>query len=721
MDMPFIEKINELSAAGTIIVSAIGNDGPLYGTLNNPADMMDVIGVGGISNADTMAPFSSRGMTTHELPHGYGRPKPDIVTYGQNVVGSQTNSGCRTLSGTSVASPVVAGAVTLLASSVPEETRWQVVNPASMKQVLVESAVRLFGPNVFEQGAGKLNLVGAYELLQSYTPRASLHPSTLDLMDCPYMWPFCTQEIYIGMMPVVINATILNGMGVTGHIVPGTAVYRGDASKGGHVLQVSFQYSERIWPWSGYFAVFVRVHEGKGVGYTGHAAGTVEFVVESPAMEGEASPRRSTVQVPSKVMVIEPPPREKRILLDVRHSLRYPPGYLPRDRLEIENDVLDWNGDHPHTNLRGLYSHLKQWDFYVEILTDALTCFDAARYGALMLVDPEDEYAPEEIAKLASDVEAGLGLVVLADWYDPALLKHIRFWDDNTRSMWDAVTGGSNVPALNDLLAPFGVQFGGRVFNGQFSIVRGEAAKFGSGVPIVQAPAGAFVHKAALTDQTASILRIGGVTEPVAILALFEHSKGRVVAFGDSSCVDDSHLSSPCFAHVHAMLSYASANQRDDALFAPSAMQSSSFYSSIPLPTRIDPERLEKLSYSAKHGDKCYKLPETLPPSDSDSHSDSDTDSSSSDSAATVTTPSPSPDPAAGVQNRDGPEQQTTSATESKLPPPAHRISEVTRLGGRSVLMSLWLSVAVVLIVGLFLIYWMVRRRRQRVIVSLLP
>lgn len=51
-----------------IIVSAIGNDGPLYGTLNNPADQMDVIGVGGIGFDDRIAKFSSRGMTTWELP-----------------------------------------------------------------------------------------------------------------------------------------------------------------------------------------------------------------------------------------------------------------------------------------------------------------------------------------------------------------------------------------------------------------------------------------------------------------------------------------------------------------------------------------------------------------------------------------------------------------------------------------------------------------------------
>ena len=70
------------------MVSAIGNDGPLYGTLNNPADQMDVIGVGGINFDDQIAKFSSRGMTTWELPAGYGRLKPDLVTYGSTVRGS---------------------------------------------------------------------------------------------------------------------------------------------------------------------------------------------------------------------------------------------------------------------------------------------------------------------------------------------------------------------------------------------------------------------------------------------------------------------------------------------------------------------------------------------------------------------------------------------------------------------------------------------------------
>ena len=72
LDQPFVDKVLEVTSNGLIMVSAIGNDGPLYGTLNNPADQPDVIGVGGIDNDNKIAPFSSRGMTTWELPTGTG-------------------------------------------------------------------------------------------------------------------------------------------------------------------------------------------------------------------------------------------------------------------------------------------------------------------------------------------------------------------------------------------------------------------------------------------------------------------------------------------------------------------------------------------------------------------------------------------------------------------------------------------------------------------------
>lgn len=91
------------------------------------------------------------------------------MTYGSGVRGSNINGGCRCLSGTSVASPVVAGAVTLLISGVYD--RNEVINPASIKQALMASARRLPGVNMFEQGHGKLNLVKAYQILSSYKPQ----------------------------------------------------------------------------------------------------------------------------------------------------------------------------------------------------------------------------------------------------------------------------------------------------------------------------------------------------------------------------------------------------------------------------------------------------------------------------------------------------------------------------------------------------------------------
>ena len=75
-------QVWEITGSGILMVSAIGNDGPLYGTLNNPANQSDVIGVGGIDYADRVAAFSSRGMSTWELPRGYGRAKVSDWSHG---------------------------------------------------------------------------------------------------------------------------------------------------------------------------------------------------------------------------------------------------------------------------------------------------------------------------------------------------------------------------------------------------------------------------------------------------------------------------------------------------------------------------------------------------------------------------------------------------------------------------------------------------------------
>jgi membrane-bound transcription factor site-1 protease len=126
-----------------------------------------------------------------------------------------------------------------------------------MKQALVEGAVRLPQLNMHEQGNGRINLPRSQAILANYTPRASLIPPAIHLADCPYMWPHCKQPLYAHALPVVLNATVVNGMANTGYF-EGPPVYEG-LDEGGKMLHVTFQYSDVLWPWSGYLAVYLQV------------------------------------------------------------------------------------------------------------------------------------------------------------------------------------------------------------------------------------------------------------------------------------------------------------------------------------------------------------------------------------------------------------------------------------------------------------------------------
>lgn len=49
-------------------------------------------------------------------------------------------------------------------------------------------------------------------------------------------------------------------------------------------------------------------------------------------------------------------------------------------------------------------------------------------------------------------------------------MKKINFYDDNAKQYWTPITGGANVPAMNDLLESYGIMLGGNVYDGELRI-----------------------------------------------------------------------------------------------------------------------------------------------------------------------------------------------------------------------------------------------------------
>ncbi len=176
--------------AGIVVVTAAGNLGkasngkPLYGSITAPGNAPWVLTVGASSTQgtpmrydDVIAPYSSRGPTAVDFV-----AKPDLVAPGTGIVSTidKTSEFYRTksaylltgtrvlpykpylsLSGTSMASPIVAGTVALMIQANPKLT------PNLVKAILQYTAQK-YNYDVLTQGAGFLNAHGAVELARFY-------------------------------------------------------------------------------------------------------------------------------------------------------------------------------------------------------------------------------------------------------------------------------------------------------------------------------------------------------------------------------------------------------------------------------------------------------------------------------------------------------------------------------------------------------------------------
>lgn len=122
-DETFNHVIDNVEAAGIVTIFAAGNEGPEPMSLRLPAvratSPLNTFAVGAIDDAtNTIAPFSSRGPSSCDT----SAKKPEVVAPGILITSSFKGGIYKTMSGTSMAAPFIAGMVALLRQYNPNAT-----------------------------------------------------------------------------------------------------------------------------------------------------------------------------------------------------------------------------------------------------------------------------------------------------------------------------------------------------------------------------------------------------------------------------------------------------------------------------------------------------------------------------------------------------------------------------------------------------------------------
>jgi len=173
---PITLALASVTENGVITVSSAGNSGPEYFSGGSPASGIDVISVGATDKNNNLASFSSWGPSLSYL--GY----LDVVAPGVNIIATEAPESTISdrnrflggyfdftgdadyipLSGTSMACPVVAGALAIMKQAYPS------ISPETARIALLEGAQDISNPDDSEflkSGFGIINITASLEYL----------------------------------------------------------------------------------------------------------------------------------------------------------------------------------------------------------------------------------------------------------------------------------------------------------------------------------------------------------------------------------------------------------------------------------------------------------------------------------------------------------------------------------------------------------------------------
>jgi subtilisin family serine protease len=167
---PVEQAVNDLSAEyGTLFVCSAGNWGGSTRQVSSPSTADAALSVANFDKTGMLYPTSLRGprIGDYAVKPEIGAPGTDITAArSPSALGHLAPGPYVSLTGTSMASPHVAGAAALLAQAHPDWTG------ARVKETLMASAVPAAAYDVFAQGAGVVNVARALGQMVTVTPAA---------------------------------------------------------------------------------------------------------------------------------------------------------------------------------------------------------------------------------------------------------------------------------------------------------------------------------------------------------------------------------------------------------------------------------------------------------------------------------------------------------------------------------------------------------------------
>lgn len=217
--------VENLRAAGVMVVASAGNDGPGCSTIWYPPAIYDaVFTVGATRNNDTAAPFSSRGPVTVD---GSDRTKPDIGAPGVGIRSANLGGTYATWDGTSMAGPHVAGLVALLVSANPAlagqiDMLEQIIRDSAVPRPASQTCGGVPGTEIPNNtfGYGRIDAYAAYSraiatAVEGGAPAPSPAPAARAALDppAPNPAPGSAQIRYRLEAPAEVTLTIIDASG----------------------------------------------------------------------------------------------------------------------------------------------------------------------------------------------------------------------------------------------------------------------------------------------------------------------------------------------------------------------------------------------------------------------------------------------------------------------------------------------------------------------------